>query len=59
MNIPTYVDETHKILWPFFENWCANNGIEKNPVDMEVWWNCFIAGATSLYLNLKKNGDLE
>lgn len=53
MNIPNYVEESHKVFWPQFSNWCHNNGVENNPIDMEAWWDCFIAGATAMYLKVK------
>lgn len=57
MTIPDYVNESHKPFWPQFENWCKHNGVESNPTDMEVWWNCFISGATAMYLKFKA-GDI-
>lgn len=52
MNIPNYVEESHKVLWPQFRNWCINNGIGDDEKDMEEWWNCFLAGATTMYLKI-------
>lgn len=52
--IPDYVDESHKLFWPMFCNWAKNSGIGEEPEDREVWWNCFVAGATAMYLEFKK-----
>lgn len=58
MNIPNYVEESHKPFWIPFTNWCANNGVPRNHVDMEAWWNAFIAGATTMYLKIK-SGEIS
>lgn len=54
MTIPSYVNETHKQFWPQFTNWCTHNGINNHPSDMEPWWDCFIAGATAMYLAINR-----
>jgi len=54
MNIPAYVDESHKQFWIPFENWCRNNGVNEEEEDMRNWWYCFISGATSMYLKIKR-----
>lgn len=63
MNIPDYVeDNSHKKLWPSFENWCRNNGISKNLEDRRMWWNCFTAGATCMYVYMHvkmKEGEFK
>lgn len=56
MNIPDYVEDSHRPLWLLFSNWAKNNGVDPDGDDSDVhtWWDCFIAGATAMYLEMKK-----
>lgn len=54
MKIPKYVEQSHEVFWPQFTNWCGHNGLATDvDEDMETWWSCFIAGATTMYLKVK------
>lgn len=50
MNISDWITEdSHKPLWIPFQNWYRNNNIV-NPDDIKQYWECLLAGATTMYL---------
>lgn len=54
MNIPFEIDESHKLLVIPFINWCNNNSISvEHEDDCKPYWDCFLAGATCMYLMIK------
>jgi hypothetical protein len=61
MNIER-IDPSHKVLWPGFKNFCKNNSL--CDVDTDHWddvktnWDTYLAGATMMYLLIKK-GEVE
>ena len=58
MNKPKYVeDDSHMPLLPMFKNWCMSQGFD-NEDDEACNWDCFLAGATAMYLNIK-NGVIS
>lgn len=54
MEIPNYVEESHKPLWQPFVNWCSHNEL-KDELAIQAWWDCYLAGATCMFL-LKQQG---
>ena len=51
------IDESHRVLWPAFKNYIKNkcniDADEDAWDDVEAWWDCFLAGATQMYLDFK------